>query len=607
MKTITSHAWQFHTSRASLIAARIAVTLALAAVLSVGAEPVRWTENGHYYEMVITEGTISWSNANAAASERSFDGIPGHLVTIASAAENGFVTESFKNSKSLPWIGGYQFTPKSEPDGSWVWVTGEPWSFTNWAAWEPNNVYGTEDYLHIRFDSPAFPDGSWNDLRDAHPNRDYIVEYEAPGDVELTKGLVGYWPFNGNSNDESGKGYHLTNNGQAMLTMDRFGNANSAYYFNGVAVLSKPYDPTSALFPTSTPFSISAWFKTTDPARLCQDLVSTHRHGVGFGYVAYVDGRYNDYTLHFYTNAQGAANHLDTTTHPVNDGQWHHFVAIRDSDAQSLFFDGNLQATIPTNGPIPYDPTIPFSVGNGFGLESVRFQGFIDDIRFYNRALTQSEVSILAEREVTGNMPPEIAQLTAPQTVEATSSNGADVDVTLTASDADGDNLAVQWTVGGNLAQTDMISGGNGSTVFEGSFPFGTTPVAVSVTDSKSDPVTQSTSVTVQDTASPTITSVSVTPNTLWPPNKKMVPVTVSVTANDNAGVVATKIISISSNEPGSGQFQITGDRTAQVQADRNGKGSGRIYTITVECKDAAGNAATATAIVSVPHDQGKK
>lgn len=49
-----------------------------------------------------------------------------------------------------------------------------------------------------------------------------------------TNGLVGWWPFNGNSNDESGSGNNGTGYG-ATLTTDRFGNANSANSFNGVA------------------------------------------------------------------------------------------------------------------------------------------------------------------------------------------------------------------------------------------------------------------------------------------------------------------------------------------------------------------------------------
>ena len=48
-----------------------------------------------------------------------------------------------------------------------------------------------------------------------------------------TNGLVGYWPFNGNANDESGNGNNGVVNG-ASLTLDRSGNVNNAYSFNGL-------------------------------------------------------------------------------------------------------------------------------------------------------------------------------------------------------------------------------------------------------------------------------------------------------------------------------------------------------------------------------------
>ena len=48
------------------------------------------------------------------------------------------------------WLGGFQdlTSPNySEPSGGWTWVTGEPWSYTNWFPGEPNNTGGGEDYL----------------------------------------------------------------------------------------------------------------------------------------------------------------------------------------------------------------------------------------------------------------------------------------------------------------------------------------------------------------------------------------------------------------------------------------------------------------------------
>lgn len=110
--------------------------------------------------------------------------------------------------------------------------------------------------------------------------------------------------------------------------------------------------------------------------------------------------------------------------------------------------------------------------------------------------------------------------------------------------------------------------------------------------------------------------SLTANPSVLWPPNHKMVPVTVSVSASDDCDAVPIrKITSVSSNEPENGlgdgdkapDWKITGDLTVNLRAERSGKGSGRVYTITVTCTDDAENTSTGTTSVTVPHDQGKK
>jgi len=112
------------------------------------------------------------------------------------------------------------------------------------------------------------------------------------------------------------------------------------------------------------------------------------------------------------------------------------------------------------------------------------------------------------------------------------------------------------------------------------------------------------------DATPPTITSVTASPNVLWPPNHKMVAVTITIVAADDSGPVPTcRIISVSSNEPADGSgdghaapdWEITGPLTVNLRAERSGSGSGRRYTITVECTDSAGNSATASVIVTVP------
>ena len=97
----------------------------------------------------------------------------------------------------------------------------------------------------------------------------------------------------------------------------------------------------------------------------------------------------------------------------------------------------------------------------------------------------------------------------------------------------------------------------------------------------------------------------------LWPPNNKMRAVTVSTDPSDaGSGGVVCSIDSVSSNEGGSAHepdVELTGPLTLNLRAEREGKGSGRIYTAHISCTDAAGNASSATATVTVPHDQGKK
>lgn len=148
-----------------------------------------------------------------------------------------------------------------------------------------------------------------------------------------------------------------------------------------------------------------------------------------------------------------------------------------------------------------------------------------------------------------------------------------------------------------------------------GPFVLGGTGVTLTVTDSNGNSASCSATVTVVDTTSPTITSVTVSPNTLWPPNHKMVPVQVTAATLDNcsAAPVCT-ITSVTSNEPDNGlgdgdtanDIVVTGDLTVNLRAERSGTGTGRVYTVNGQCADTAGNSAPWNTAVTVPHDKGK-
>ncbi|MBA3854732.1 MAG: hypothetical protein C0503_09960 [Gemmatimonas sp.] len=188
--------------------------------------------------------------------------------------------------------------------------------------------------------------------------------------------------------------------------------------------------------------------------------------------------------------------------------------------------------------------------------------------------------------------------ITAPANivVEATSASGATATFAATATDATG--------------ATVTYSAASGST-----FALGTTTVTATATDAAGNQSSATFTVTVRDTTAPTFTSVSTNAPTLWPPDHKLVSVTVSASATDVAGAVSYRIVSVTSNEPDNGlgdgdaanDIKITGAMTVDLRAERSGKGNGRIYTITVEAKDAAGNTSTKTVTVGVPKSQGGK
>ncbi len=140
---------------------------------------VPWPVNGHRYEVRVYPTYKSWTEArdDAAASG-------GHLVTLTSAEEEGFVASLVRAREdafiegSGSWIGAYQPDPgNNEPGGGWAWVTGEPWSYVNWHASEPNDNNQDEHFVHY-FEIGATL--AWNDvdLEASGTIRSAVIEYE---------------------------------------------------------------------------------------------------------------------------------------------------------------------------------------------------------------------------------------------------------------------------------------------------------------------------------------------------------------------------------------------------------------------------------------------
>ena len=184
--------------------------------------------------------------------------------------------------------------------------------------------------------------------------------------------------------------------------------------------------------------------------------------------------------------------------------------------------------------------------------------------------------------------------------------------------DPEGDALTVVWVVNGRPAATNTLPARGAGLPAMDSFtevlPLGTNAIEVMVTDAGNNEVSCSTAIVVVDTSPPVIVSASADPSTLWPPNHKLVNVTVHARVTDTCSDTTWKIIKVTSNESENGHSEgntspdwiITGDHTLKLRAERSGHGHGRVYTITLQATDAAGNLSEKKKVsVTVPKSRG--
>ncbi len=194
------------------------------------------------------------------------------------------------------------------------------------------------------------------------------------------------------------------------------------------------------------------------------------------------------------------------------------------------------------------------------------------------------------------------------QTVECASPAGAFVYLDGSGStDPDGDPLTFTWT-----GPFGMLTG----KAVKATLPMGTHNITLTVDDGQGGTASDMTVVTVHDTTRPTIKSMRPSSNVLWPPNHRMVPVTLFPSVSDTCHAAQDcRIVAVSSNEPVNGvgdgntapdwtapDWEVTGNLTVNLRAERSGKRSGRVYTIMVQCTDGFENSAMETMTVTVPH-----
>ena len=221
----------------------------------------------------------------------------------------------------------------------------------------------------------------------------YSIESDGLGEVSDSN-LVGWWKFDGNANDSSGHGYNGTVN-NATLTNGCFGNPNSAYYFNGSNAYIGLGNPAGLNFTGA--ITMAAWVRPD--VILGVDINRNILvHGYSSGYpekeVYLRTANNGQYEVGSYIQDSGDTGRAEYVIPLTDQGTWVHLVGLYDGTFWRLYRNGvEVASRQRTVGAIQVD--WDWAIGARAG-GSRFFTGAIDDVRIYNRALSESEVRSLA-------------------------------------------------------------------------------------------------------------------------------------------------------------------------------------------------------------------
>ena len=244
--------------------------------------------------------------------------------------------------------------------------------------------------------------------------------------VNLDKGLQAYYPFNGNANDESGNNNNPTFN-NATITADRFGNANSAYHFNGVYQYMRIPNKPSINFKNE--ITLSVWVRPTGfYYGICHASQLISKGG----------GNYNDgnYALRYddalFTNGRGCDGGKCDTLHQnfrgtgtvlkpyggdfIKKNKWYNVLYTNDGKTAKLYVNCELKYSV--TFPETFTNTEDLFFGKSDDdLFPFWLNGDLDDIRIYNRALTANEITALCADTIAPKKAEPIA-VTAPPVIK---------------------------------------------------------------------------------------------------------------------------------------------------------------------------------------------
>jgi len=268
-----------------------------------------------------------------------------------------------------------------------------------------------------------------------------IYSMSAPvtgGSGSYTNGLVAYWNFDGTLVD-SIKDYNGVARGKAPVEfVDSLAGFGKALKLNGTNYVEISNSKTNLQFANGN-LSIAGWFKVDKFDKSWQALISKGED------LNYRIARRSDTNSIAY--AGGVGEGADDVPN-VNDGKWHHFVAISDTNrtafGTALYLDGVMHS-VNTNKPALQAGTSSLFIGENPGALNRQWTGEIDDVALWNRVLTPAEITALYN---------------GGQGTPLSTTPGINSPTALTVSRS-GNNVTIGWTpAGGTLESSPALAPG---------------------------------------------------------------------------------------------------------------------------------------------------
>ena len=346
---------------------------------------------GTQYDVAHVKWGGSWKMPTLEQIQELLDNCTYEWTTL-NGINGGKFTGSNGNSVFVP-AAGYH------PESSFLFVEqhGGFWSST----FIGNNPYGRAYTLEFNSNNAYLE--QWGSLCHGRLVRPVDASTTTGMNVEINDGLVAYYPFNGNANDESGNGNNGTPMENVTLTTGVHGEANGAYQFGGTDNPGNIHVPNSESLQIGDEWSFAAYVKPMsiagmggwgvpeDLGSFCIMGKSHDQHGVSIKYEYPTDE-----SFHVCLTAWGWDDVRTTDNSGSHLGKWTHIAITKSGNNYKTFINGVMLKEVETE----HDYSRANSEDMYFGKYNDSWypmNGVLDEVRIYNRTLSDSEVRQLAK------------------------------------------------------------------------------------------------------------------------------------------------------------------------------------------------------------------